>query len=178
MSIRNKLVGVLASSCKPQARGCAEIMYESGSRTVRFNQLGQQLAACGLRLAAFLTLFFLQNFAHAQASFPPITINLNFPQYQRLKLDGGYQYIQDGGLSGIILYRESEEKYIAYERRCSVDDDMPVVVDGSGLFMIGCESTFSFSDGYPTSGSVRNPLLKYRVSLNGQNLTITDEVVF
>ena len=134
------------------------------------------LWARGLWLIAFLLIFSLS--AHAQASFPPITINLNFPQYQRLKLDGGYQYIQDAGLSGIILYRESEEKYIAYERRCSVDDDMPVVVDGSGLFMKGCESTFSFSDGHPTSGSVRNPLLKYRVSLNGQNLTITDEVVF
>lgn len=134
------------------------------------------LCARGLWLIAFLLIFGLS--AYAQASFPPIQINLNYPQYQKLKLDGGYQYIQDAGLSGIILYRESEEKYIAFERRCSVDDDMPVVVDGSGLFMKGCESTFSFSDGYPTSGPVRNPLLKYRVSLNGHNLTITDEVVF
>ncbi len=114
----------------------------------------------------------------AQASFPPININLQYPQFQRLKLDGGYVYLNEGGMSGIILYRESETNYIAYERRCSVDDDVPVVVDGSGLFMKGCDSTFSFSDGYPTGGPVRNPLLKYRTSLDGTKLTITDEVVF
>lgn len=178
MSMRNRLESKVASCYKSQASSCEEKISNLELQTTSSMRGCKQRAACGLRLAAFLSLFFLQNSVLAQASFPPIQINLNYPQYQKLKLDGGYQYIQDAGLSGIILYRESEEKYIAYERRCSVDDDMPVVVDGSGLFMKGCESTFSFSDGYPTSGPVRNPLLKYRVSLNGQNLTITDEVVF
>ena len=71
----------------------------------------------------------------AQASFAPININLSYPQYQRLKLDGGYQYIDDGGMQGIILYRQDENTYIAYERLCSLDDEPPVSVDGSGLFM-------------------------------------------
>jgi hypothetical protein len=114
----------------------------------------------------------------AQVSFPPINLNLNNPQYQRLKLDGGFVYISDGGMSGIILYRESETNYIAYERRCSIDDDTPVTVDGSGLFMKGCGSTFNFFDGYPTSGPVKQPLLKYRTTLSGTTVTITDEVVF
>ena len=134
--------------------------------------------ATGLRLAAFIIVVLTAASAQAQVSFPPININLNFPQYQRLKLDGGYEYVNDGGMSGIILYRESETNYIAYERRCSVGDDSPVMVDGSGLFMKGCGSTFSFSDGYPTSGPARQPLLKYRTSLDGTTLTITDEVVY
>lgn len=115
---------------------------------------------------------------HAQASFAPININLSYPQYQRLKLDGGYQYIDDGGMQGIILYRQDESTYIAYERLCSLDDEPPVSVDGSGLFMKGCNSTYSFSDGYPTGGPATRPLMKYRTSLTGTTLVITDEMAF
>lgn len=114
----------------------------------------------------------------AQASFAPININLSYPQYQRLKLDGGYQYIDDGGMQGIILYRQDENTYIAYERLCSLDDEPPVSVDGSGLFMKGCNSTYSFSDGYPTGGPATRPLMKYRTSLTGTTLVITDEMAF
>lgn len=153
-------------------------MFDGNMATGHKPQASGWLVTCSLRLAAFLFFITIGLSAKAQASFPPININLNFPQYQRLKLDGGYVYVDDGGMSGIILYRESETNYIAYERRCSVDDDTPVTVDGSGLFMNGCGSTFGFSDGYPTSGPARQPLLKYRTSLSGTTLTITDEVVY
>jgi hypothetical protein len=116
--------------------------------------------------------------SNAQASFPPVTINLSYPQYQRLKLDGGYQYIDDGGMQGIILYRQDESTYIAYERLCSLDDEPPVSVDGSSLFMKGCNSTYSFSDGFPTGGPATRPLMKYRTSLTGTTLVITDEMAY
>jgi hypothetical protein len=135
------------------------------------------LSTFSFRLLAVLTLA-ISFQSNAQVSFPPVTINLNYPQYQRLKLDGGYQYIDDAGLQGVILYRETETTYIAFERKCSVNDDAPVSVDGSGLFMKGCNSTYSFSEGYPTSGQTTQPLLKYRTSLTGQTLVITDEVAY
>jgi hypothetical protein len=116
--------------------------------------------------------------SNAQASFPPVTINLSYPQYQRLKLDGGYQYIDDGGMQGIILYRQDESTYIAYERLCSLDDEAPVSVDGSSLFMKGCNSTYSFSDGFPTGGPATRALMKYRTSLTGTTLVITDEMAY
>jgi hypothetical protein len=135
------------------------------------------LSTFSFRLLAVLALA-ISFQSNAQVSFPPVTINLNYPQYQRLKLDGGYQYIDDAGLQGVILYRETETTYIAFERKCSINYDAPVSVDGSGLFMKGCNSTYSFSDGYPTSGQTTQPLLKYRTSLTGQTLVITDEVIF
>lgn len=135
------------------------------------------------KLATILTtitfvILLLPQFSAAQATFAPININLNYPQYQRLKLDGGYQYIEEAGLQGIILYRINETTYIAYERLCSLEDGPPVSVDGSGLFMKGCDSTFSFSDGYPMSGPSTRPLMKYRTTLTGQTLVITDEVAY
>jgi hypothetical protein len=135
------------------------------------------LSTFSFRLLAVLALA-ISFQSNAQVSFPPVTINLNYPQYQRLKLDGGYQYIDDAGLQGVILYRETETTYIAFERKCSINDDAPVSVDGSGLFMKGCNATYSLSDGYPTSGTTTQPLLKYRTSLTGQILVITDEVVY
>src|SRR5688500_12760092 len=50
--------------------------------------------------------------------FPAFTINLNLPQYQGVSTDGGWTYI-DGGVRGIILYRQNTSTYIAYERNCS-----------------------------------------------------------
>ena len=128
-------------------------------------------------ITIMLAILLLPQFSAAQTSFPPVTINLSYPQYQRLKLDGGHQYIEDVGMQGIILYRADENTYIAFERLCSSQGE-PVSVDGSGLFMKGCDSTFSFSDGYPTGGPATRPLLKYRTNLTGQTLVITDELVY
>ena len=136
------------------------------------------VAACSLRFAAIVLFMAMFDNSNAQASFPPVTINLNYPQYQRLRLDGGYQYVDDVGMRGVIIYRLDESTYIAYERLCSFEDDAIVSVDGSGLFMKGCQSTYDFSDGSPTGGPARNRLLKYRTSLEGNKLLITDEVVF
>src|SRR5712672_691181 len=41
---------------------------------------------------------------YSQAAFPTVTVNLSYPQFQRLKLEGGYVYIEGAGLRGIILY--------------------------------------------------------------------------
>ncbi|MBI3219016.1 MAG: hypothetical protein HYZ44_05865 [Bacteroidetes bacterium] len=134
------------------------------------------LVTCSLLFLAVM--IFPASGTKAQASFAPININLSYPQYQRLKLDGGYQYIDDGGMQGIILYRQDESTYIAYERLCSLDGEPAVSVDGSGLFMKGCNSTYSFSDGYPTGGPATRPLMKYRTSLTGNTLVITDELAY
>ena len=137
------------------------------------------LVARSLKLAAIFVFFIvIDTSVFAQASFPPVTINLNYPQYQRLRLDGGYQYVDDVGMRGVILYRLDESTYIAYERLCSFEDDVIVSVDGSGLFMKGCQSTYDFSDGRPSGGPAFKPLLRYRTSLTGQTLVITDEIVY
>jgi hypothetical protein len=114
----------------------------------------------------------------AQMNFNHVTINLNNPQYQSLKLDGSYIYVNEAGMQGVILYRVDQTTYIAYERKCSVGDEAPVSVDGSTLFMKGCGGTYNFSDGYPSSGPSNQPLLKYRINLTGQILVITDEAIF
>jgi nitrite reductase/ring-hydroxylating ferredoxin subunit len=114
--------------------------------------------------------------------FPEILIDLNLPAYIKLKTDGGHMYLNDGGVRGIILYRQNSLTYFAYERNCSfhpADACATVDVDVSNLYMIDpcCSSTFSFSTGEPTGGIAWRPLRKYATSLDTNLLTITDEII-
>ena len=116
------------------------------------------------------------------ATFSEIIVNLNFPLYRALKTDGGYVEIE-GGVRGIIVYREDATTFIAYERNCSYEAAEAcarVEPDLSRIFLIDrcCGSNFNFSDGYPTKGPASRPLQKYRTQLSGTTLTITDEIVF
>ncbi len=119
--------------------------------------------------------------AQAQVAFPEIIINLTYPQYQSLKIDRGFKYIE-GGMHGIILYRADENTYVAFERACPhhpYDENATVDVDMSGLYMIdnACKSNFSFPDGYPTAGPARRAMWMYRVTIVGSTLTISDEII-
>jgi nitrite reductase/ring-hydroxylating ferredoxin subunit len=116
---------------------------------------------------------------YAQAAFPTINVNLNYPQFQKLKLDRGFVYL-DGGLKGLILYRASENSYLAFDRACPHNPNGEVVqVDLSSLFMIdhACHSSFNFSDGQPTGGPAQRPLVQYRVDQEGTVLKISDEII-
>jgi len=114
-----------------------------------------------------------------RANFADIVINLSLPEYQSLN-SSGYKTIS-GGVRGIIIRKENSS-YIAYERNCSyrpAEACATVDVHMSGLFMIDtcCGSNFNFSDGSPSGGPAWRPLNRYRTSLTGSTLTITDEII-
>ena len=111
--------------------------------------------------------------------FDEVVINLNLPTYNRIRVDGGYVYIE-GGVRGLILYRQNATTYLAFERNCSFRPNeacATVEVHSSSLYMIDacCNSTFAFPSGEPNSGQAWRPLMQYRTSLKGTELTITDE---
>jgi nitrite reductase/ring-hydroxylating ferredoxin subunit len=113
--------------------------------------------------------------------FADITININLPAYQALR-NNGYMYITDGGVKGIILYREDLNTYRAYERNCSykpLEACTTVDIDASGLFLKDpcCSSTFDFRTGQPTGGPAWRPLNRYSTSVSGSVITITDALV-
>jgi len=113
--------------------------------------------------------------------FVDIVINLNLPEFINLRSDGGYVLV-NGGVRGIILYRQNSSTYIAYERNCSFRPNeacATVNVHTSGLFMVDpcCNSNFNFSDGNPSGGPAWSPLVRYRTQLNGLTLTISSEVI-
>ncbi|GAB1446666.1 MAG: hypothetical protein KF860_07935 [Cyclobacteriaceae bacterium] len=118
-------------------------------------------------------------------NFDDIVVNLSFPDFiNKLNTVGGYKDVSNlgGGVRGIILYRLSATIFLAYEKNCSYTPNeacATVEVDGSGLFMIDpcCKSSFNLSNGLPTGGPAWRPLRQYRTQLNGNVLTITDEII-
>jgi len=117
-------------------------------------------------------------------AFSDVVINLSFPEFTELNRDGGFKALNDqgAGVRGIILYRNTATSYVAYERNCSYRPNeacATVDIHNSGLFMIDpcCSSTFNFADGMPNGGPAWRPLLQYRTQLNGNLLTITDEII-
>lgn len=116
--------------------------------------------------------------------FGSIYLNLNLPEYTRLKSDGGsLEYDDnDAGVKGLIIYRENASTYHVYERNCSYRPNeacATVNVHVSTLFMEDpcCGSHFDFATGNPTSGVAWRPLRKYFSAVNGTDLTITDEIL-
>jgi nitrite reductase/ring-hydroxylating ferredoxin subunit len=112
--------------------------------------------------------------------FNDIVINLTGQQYLDLN-NLGYVLIDEGGVKGIILYKNSlNNEYSAYERNCSYQPNntcATVEIDSSTLYMIDpcCSSQFSFQSGEPIGGPASLPLRQYRTYLNGNILTITDD---
>jgi hypothetical protein len=115
-------------------------------------------------------------------AFNDIVLDLNFPENNALRNNGGFRALATGGVRGIILYRSNASQFFAFERNCSYrpnDACATVNVHVSGLFMTDpcCNSSFDFSNGNPTGGPAWRPLLQYRVSQVGSVLTITDEAI-
>lgn len=111
--------------------------------------------------------------------FQPVEINLALPQYANLNTVG-YVYV-NAGVRGIILHKKNANTYLAFERNCSYQPNQAcatVDVHTSNLFLqdVCCGSTFNW-DGNPTGGIAWRPLRQYQTILNGNLLTITDEIL-
>ena len=116
------------------------------------------------------------------AFFQDIRIDLSFPEYIRLRTDGGTFEIPDAGVRGIIVYRKSAGNFLAFEKNCSYhpgDACATVEVHPSNLFLVDycCGSNFSLEEGLPTGGVAWRPLRRYRTFMTGFVLTITSESV-
>ena len=114
--------------------------------------------------------------------FADFTVNLAFPEYTSLRVDGGFKELNNLGVRGVILYRKNETTYMAYERNCSYhpnDACATVNVHTSLLYMNDpcCGSSFSFADGTANGGIAWRPLRQYRTIANAGQIVITDEVL-
>ena len=90
---------------------------------------------------------------------------------------GGTKLVS-GGVNGLVLYRESDLVYHAYDRTCTLfpEHDEAVVEDSTffGVFECPeCSSTYLLMNGgEPNSGPARYPLVQYKTSIQGDVLHI------
>lgn len=116
----------------------------------------------------------------AQHPVPNIPVNVtvypNDPLYFKLQAIGGWMYI-DGGLNGIVLYRKSQEEFVALERTSSYLPDDPnarvsVMNDNFTLRDSVSDSRWQMFDGSISKGPAEWPLRLYGTSYNGNRLRV------
>lgn len=106
-----------------------------------------------------------------------INLDINSTIYSDLAIVGGHAYLT-GGYRGIVVYRMSNDEFVAYDRACPYDhdkdDDARVDVEDNGLTLIDsvCMSRYLLLDGSVVEGPAQRPLKNYRTSFNGSNLLI------
>ena len=125
--------------------------------------------------SAKIVFFLLFMFAYTECKTPEnkipyvyvdFTIDLDNPEYYELNAIGNYVYVT-GGVSGIVIYRDSRDIFFAYERACPYDPECGrVTVDEDSYRLVDtcCGSEFSLTmDGAVLKGPAEMPLRKYNV---------------
>ena len=100
------------------------------------------------------------------------------PAFSPLNAVSGYAYVA-GGSKGILVFRKSQNEFVAYDRHCPYDVQAGnvVSVDASGLLAVDgtCGSKFLMSDGSPNSGPAVNLLKPYVATFDGAVLHIYNQ---
>jgi len=115
-------------------------------------------------------------------TFNDVVVNLAFPEYSALRVDGGLKLFNNIGVRGVIVYRVNATTFHAYERNCSYHPNeagSTVDIHSSNLFLqdFSCGSTFNLTEGQPTGGPAWRPLRQYHTDVTANVLTITSDVI-
>ena len=100
----------------------------------------------------------------------------NDASYFKLQTIGGWMYI-DGGINGLVVYRKSQEEFVALERTSSYLPNNPaakvkVMNDNFILRDTISDSRWRIFDGVVTKGPATWALRLYRTSYDGNVLKI------
>ncbi|MFN3341546.1 MAG: hypothetical protein ACK40M_02550 [Flavobacteriales bacterium] len=104
-----------------------------------------------------------------------ISVNINNPGYFNLQAIGGWMYFE-GGSRGILVYRRSQDEFMAYDRHCPWEPANPcgkIAVDTSSNIVARdacCGSAFVMTDGSVSQGPASRPLKQYLVYWDGLSI--------
>jgi nitrite reductase/ring-hydroxylating ferredoxin subunit len=100
------------------------------------------------------------------------------PRYTALNAAGGYVYISGAGVAGIIIYRQVDGSYVAYDRCSSYMPEKlcAITVDDTGFTATDpCSgSKFSLSDGGPVKAPATKYLRSYIVNTTQFEIFVTN----
>lgn len=146
----------------------------------KFNPKGNRV---NVSFSVFITIFGVTFFTACkkdsgtpECGYVNYTIYTSEPTFINLNAIGGWTYI-GGGCKGIIVYRRSQDEFLAYERTCTFDPDNNcpgVSVDGNNINMTDtcCGSQFQIFDGNVTKGPASRMLQQYRTTFDGSVLQV------
>jgi len=117
-----------------------------------------------------------------QPKIPEVYVNFfidpNSTEYLDLNAPGGWVYVT-GGYRGILIYRLTITEFLAFERTCPYDPEIPearIEVEESEVTCACpvCGSKYILLDGSPFEGPSTYLLKQYRTNYDGSLLYITN----
>jgi Rieske Fe-S protein len=114
----------------------------------------------------------------AQATPVNLIILAGSGQFFPISTIGGYTYVSGYGIKGIVIYRLSQNQFIALERSCTKDGcdvSKAMVWTQAGNTSVRdsvCGSSFMLSDGSILTGPATIPLYQYHTSWDGNQLHV------
>jgi len=101
------------------------------------------------------------------------TIFLSDPEFATLQTIGNYVFVT-GGVSGIVIYRYSQDEFTAFDRCCTYkpSDRCAILPDSTNSLFLNCPccgSKFSFIYGAVQAGPAERALTLYETSYDGSN---------
>ncbi len=108
----------------------------------------------------------------------PFNININFdlPSYSGLQSIGGFAYVDNAGVKGLVVYRRTMDEFVAFDRMSTApggDTCGPIYVDPDNMLILldPCTpSKFSLFDGSIINGPAEWGLRGYRILWNGLSI--------
>ena len=119
---------------------------------------------------------------NSQDPIPNVYVNIDLylsdPSNVKLNAIGGWVYVT-GGVRGVIVYRKSNDEFIALERNCPYqpkESCATVSVDASNILAVDtcCGSKFQLMDGSIVNGPATYPLKRYLTTLSNNTLHISN----
>ena len=108
-----------------------------------------------------------------EAKFSTI-LNLNLPEYNKLRIAGGVVQFDNVGLRGIVVANIGNN-YMAWDRACpsqALSDCSQMTLESDHLFMLcPCNGVkYNLLNGQPQSKETSYPMLNYQVVKRGDNV--------
>ncbi len=115
-----------------------------------------------------------------QGGYVDVTLYSSDPSFFPLNTVNGWTYYDNGsssGLKGLIIFRQTQDEFAAYDRACTYDPTASCAlleVESSGLTAVDscCGSRFQITDGVVLKGPAAQMLIQYRTSFDGSVLHI------
>lgn len=103
-------------------------------------------------------------------------IPISNPQFVSLNSVGGWVYVT-GGSKGIIIYRNGNDEFAAYDRHCPYKPEsscsiLKVSASGTTAIDTCCGSEFLLVDGSVLKQPSSYPMLRYQTIFDGNNIHV------
>ena len=105
-----------------------------------------------------------------------INIDINLPTYVGLQSIGGFAYVDNIGVKGVVVYRATLDEFVAFDRMSTADggdtcDGLFINPENQLILLDPCtESQFLLIDGSLVQGPANWGLRGYRTFFNGSNI--------